>query len=696
MKFKSSIFIVLAFGSIIASCKRTLDIPPMNVVQDKDLFSSSGGMSIYMARLYSQMPFEDFKYSPARQFYDDWLVAPGANEGSSISRDAGTAMTVEGYGRLQRAFWGTGSSASNAAFSLLRDANRLRETLPEYRANFSDAEYKHYIGEAYFARAMVFYELAKRYGGVPLVTSLLKYPDVPAAQLDMPRATEEETWNQVLADFDSAAANLSETSLKRGYANKYVAYGFKSEAMLFAGSVAKYNKITGFGQKTGVRVIGFDPSKAAAASVKYFQEAYKAARAIMKSNKYSLYKKKWSATDKEGQYQNMVDMFSDITSSENIYIKEYKYPDLAHGYDSYNIPRQLMGGNGYSAENCPTLDFVEMFDGFPKNPDGTIQVFDAKGKYLMYDKITDLFAKAEPRLRAYVILPGEAFKGEVIEIRRGVYTGDASGGINPLRVVNSGAPDYTVSGPSNYNQVDAYTAKGAFAGKKSLFLSQNGTTHEVVTLPDGTSMNASGKSGPFTSDATAAITGFTIRKWLNPNMPQSLVLEARSEQPFVLMRYGEVLLNAAEAASELLLAGQTDPTGGGDNLLQIAYTSIRDIRERAGADPLAGMSDLAGASGLQLIRKERRKELAFENKILWDIRRWRTQHSDVLNGFTQSDGAYYKGLYPFYSTTTGKYFFDAGLEEGRRRFRMTEQEYYFAIPTDEVSKSPKIDQQPGR
>jgi hypothetical protein len=108
------------------------------------------------------------------------------------------------------------------------------------------------------------------------------------------------------------------------------------------------------------------------------------------------------------------------------------------------------------------------------------------------------------------------------------------------------------------------------------------------------------------------------------------------------------------------------------------------------------MSDIMGQSGLEIIRKERRKELAFENKILWDIRRWRTQHADILNGYTQSDGAYYKGLYPFYSSKTGKYFFDAGLDEGRRRFRLSEQEYYFAIPGDEVSKSPVIDQQPGR
>ena len=685
MKFKHFIFAILAFSAVV-SCKDFLNIPPMNVVQDKDLYSDAAGMSVYLSRMYSQMPYEDFKYSPARQFFDDWLVTPGANDGASLGRDAGTAMTSEGYSR-NGAYWGR-------AFNLLRDANRLLETLPQYKSNFSTADYNHFIGEGYYARAMVFYALAKRYGGIPLVTTVLKYPENPAAELETPRSTEEQSWNQVLADFDLAILNLSATSPKRGYANKYVALGFKSEAMLFAGSVAKYNKITGLGQKTNVRVIGFDPATASAASKKYFKEAYNAAREVMKSGKYSLYKKKWAANDKASQYQNMVDMFFDATSPENIYIKEYKYPDLTHGFDCYNIPRQLMGGNGYSAGNCPTLDFVEMFDGIAKNADGTIKVFDANGKYLMFDNVTDIFANAEPRLRAYVILPGDVFKGEAIDIRRGIYTGDATNGIAPLRVMNSGSPDYTVAGPSNYNQVDAYKAAGAFAGKKSLFLSQNGTTHETVTLPNGTVMNGGGKSGPFTSDGTCAMTGFVIRKWLNPNMPQTLVLEARSEQSFILMRYAEILLNAAEAASELTLAGEAAPAG--DNFQQIAYDAIRLIRERAGADPLIGINDLSDVAGLKIIRKERTKELAFENKNLWDIRRWRTQHSDMLNGFTQSDGAYYKGLYPFYSSTTGKYFFDAGLDEGRRRFRLLEQEYYLMIPSDEVSKSQVIDQQPGR
>ena len=144
MKLKYSIVIILALCSVNFSCKQYLDIPPMNIVQDKDLFSTPSGMAVYLSRMYSQMPFEDFKYSPQRQFFDDWLVTPGANDGASLGRDAGTAMTAEGTAR-NGPYW-------TRAFNLLRDANRLLETLPEYKPGFGEGDYNHFIGEGYFAR----------------------------------------------------------------------------------------------------------------------------------------------------------------------------------------------------------------------------------------------------------------------------------------------------------------------------------------------------------------------------------------------------------------------------------------------------------------------------------------------------------------------------------------------------------------
>lgn len=680
MKLKYSIIAILLAGISIASCSRYLDVPPNNVVQDSDLFGDGRALMVYMSRIYSQMPYEDFKWSPGGGFFHDWLVAPGSQEGSSISRDRAGAMTGE-----------AGHNVWVGSYSLLRDINRLLEQLPQYRQNLTEAEYNHYMGEGYFARGFVYYAMAKRFGGVPIVTTVLNYPDQAAHELEVPRATEKETWDQALKDMDSSIALLSPTSPQRGMVNKYVALAYKSEAALYAGSIAKYNTLTGFGEKTKVRVIGFDPATKAQDANRYFAQAYSAAMEVVKSGRYDLYRSRWSANDPEAQKQNMIDMFFDDGSPENIFVKDYKFPDLAHGYDSYNIPRQLMGGNGYSSANNPTLEYVEMFDGIPKNPDGSIRTTDANGNYILYDNITDIFANAEPRLKAFVILPGETFKGEVIDIRHGIFTGDVGSGIRPLRT-KDGRVDYSLGGMVKYTETDAYRGVGAFNSKVLYVSSQQGD--EIVDLPNGTRVAASGRSGPFTNDATGAMTGFTIRKYLNPSMPQSLVLEARSEQSFILMRFAEVLLNLAEAASELALAGEASPDG--ENLLGVAYEAIRVIRERAGADPMASPAEIAGQSGLELIRTERKKELAFENKIVWDIRRWRTQTEERINGVTMQDGTFYSGLYPFYSTKANKYFFDAGPEIYRIRYRITYPEYYFLVPGGEVAKSEVIDQQPGR
>ena len=94
---------------------------------------------------------------------------------------------------------------------------------------------------------------------------------------------------------------------------------------------------------------------------------------MIKSGVYSLYKKKWAANDPEAQYQNMVDMFSDLSNNpENIYVKEYTYPTSTHAYDSYNLPLTFKAPLNCGV--CPTADFVELFDGFDRYPDGTLKV----------------------------------------------------------------------------------------------------------------------------------------------------------------------------------------------------------------------------------------------------------------------------------------------------------------------------------
>lgn len=76
----------------------------------------------------------------------------------------------------------------------------------------------------------------------------------------------------------------------------------------------------------------------------------------------------------------------------------------------------------------------------------------------------------------------------------------------------------------------------------------------------------------------------------------------RSAQSWIEFRYGEVLLNRAEAAMELAEAGQ------GKVNKEDAYTCINVIRERAGATLLGNVAETT----MEIVRTERRKELGFE------------------------------------------------------------------------------------
>ena len=84
---------------------------------------------------------------------------------------------------------------------------------------------------------------------------------------------------------------------------------------------------------------------------------------------------------------------------------------------------------------------------------------------------------------------------------------------------------------------------------------------------------------------------------------------ARSGTWHIYFRYGEVLLNAAEAAFEL-------------NKLDEAVGYINQLRTRAGFTIPLTAADVT----FDRIVNERRVELAFEGYTLWDNKRWRIAH----------------------------------------------------------------------
>ena len=109
------------------------------------------------------------------------------------------------------------------------------------------------------------------------------------------------------------------------------------------------------------------------------------------------------------------------------------------------------------------------------------------------------------------------------------------------------------------------------------------------------------RNSPF-QNWNASWTGYYLRKLIDPAIDGQF---AGSDVPCRLIRYGEVLLNYAEACIEL---GQDDE----------ARTYLNMIRERAFMPAISE----SGAALETRYRHERRIEMAFENQRFWDIRRW--------------------------------------------------------------------------
>ena len=652
MKLKNILSLV-CLGTAMACT--ILDIPPMNIVGEPEIFQSKQGVTSYVSRMYSTLPMEDFRYayhngdlfhkSDTRYQQQDCLT------GDAVGRD------TKGAEQESAGYW-------DNAYKWIREANMFLETLPEYSSYHLQSDVDNWTGEAYFCRAFIYYSLVKRYGGVPIVDKVVDYPaTVTFEGTQMFRDAEEKVWDFIGEDLDKAYELLPDSNQK-GRADKSAAAALKSRVMLHAGSIAKYNTVDE--EYNGVRICGIPASRAK----DYFKAAYEASK-LVDGGKYGLYMDEWKDGDKAAQTANYESIFTKDTK-EIIFGRWYKSPDSVHNFDDSAQPMQTSTG-GNNSEICPTLDFVEMFDGFDKDSDGHIANFDASGHYKLYSSPVDFFADCEPRLRATVILPMDRFKGQVIDLRRGIWTGASASTIEPLL-----DPNYV----GNYNSVytDATPLKLANGSAFS-----NTEANKILTK-NGTRMTRSGASGVFSEWDFGCISGFYLRKYLNP-VAGSNNNGNQSSQTWIELRYAEVLLNRAEAAFELVLSGESTAASG-ESYRSEAFKCVNEIRRRAGADLLVSEAAL----DLDVVRKEIRKELAFEHKTWWNLKRWRVIDKEQNN-------RRYRTLASFYSVEDDKYFLDQKYQEPRGGnnyiFTYDTRYYYQPIPGNEITRNPNCKQNPG-
>lgn len=167
-------------------------------------------------------------------------------------------------------------------------------------------------------------------------------------------------------------------------------------------------------------------------------------------------------------------------------------------------------------------------------------------------------------------------------------------------------------------------------------------------------------------------TGYYLRKFVDET--HDLSQRSQSTQHFVLLRYGEVLLNKAEACYR-----KGDSAG--------ANSAVREIRKRVGLP----YSDKSGEALWQAIRQERRVELAFEGQWYWDLRRW----GDAVENYPVGLNNYQvHGLKIETTAVAGQYLYSYVSVDDKDRNFPQKMQSRFPIPDGELNSNSLVNQYP--
>ncbi|MBP1650784.1 MAG: RagB/SusD domain protein [Bacteroidetes bacterium] len=491
------LFILLLFLLSTSCMKDWLDREPRTILSDQQVWNDPKQIVALLANFYDRLPAESglvdvndgsdgrlFQWRDMANF-DDAMWSGQSNE------DGRNNITSYNYNSWY--LWN---------YTFIRDLNLALENIATYGVNLTDDQKKQYSAELRFLRAFNYFELVKRMGGVPLITTQLIYDySGNVSNLQQPRAKESEVYDFIASEVDAIKNDLgNDGSASR--ANKYTALALKSRAMLYAGSIAKYNGLMAAPISTPNGEVGIP----AAMANNYYQQSLAASQEIINSGAYTLYRNNPDAGE---------NFFEAVTkkasNKEVIFVKDYLLPTRKHVFSYDNIARGIREDNLGSSSITPSLNLVESYE-YLDGTSGALKIRTADNSdFIYYDNVQDIFANKDARLYGTIIYPGTTFKGLQLSIQAGVMAWN-----------------------------DTRNAYDIVEG------SDLGTTYTDGKLLTGT-------SGPHRSIQEVSNTGFYLKKFIDPNDKTS-TRGVQSDVWWVWFRLGEVYLNATEAAFEL---GQT-------------------------------------------------------------------------------------------------------------------------------------------
>ena len=199
--------------------KNYLDVLPEDKITSANFWQSESDVKLALNGIYSVLrnrgvygsgPTMDACTPDAYQ----WAYWNGMEEqiGNGSNTPASAGLTSERW---------------TACYQIINRANYFLANID--KVTLSDESKATYLGEVHFLRGVAYALLAETYGGVPIFNSVLGVDEAR----ELTRATTQETWDQAIADYDTAIANLKVVAPQVGRATKGAALGLKMRAYLY-------------------------------------------------------------------------------------------------------------------------------------------------------------------------------------------------------------------------------------------------------------------------------------------------------------------------------------------------------------------------------------------------------------------------------------------------------------------------------
>ena len=274
-QFKALTYSALALATLsLSSCNDWLTEETPGTTKVSEFFTSLSTAEAVVNAAYVPMTWEfGTTYYPEWYFGD--IVSDDALKGGQDINDGADLRELENFKansdneillEYYRAQW-QGIQRANLAIDEIPTTRIETEgDEAEKQAKYRDR----YLGEAYFLRGFYYFRLARMFGGMPLIDYVIKSSN----QWAQTRSTMDETLNFAIEDFKRAENLLWE---KDKYSNEELGRATKgaAQAMLLKANLYRADYLRNAGNETEAQ--------------KYFAEAAKWGKEVIKSRQYSLW-----------------------------------------------------------------------------------------------------------------------------------------------------------------------------------------------------------------------------------------------------------------------------------------------------------------------------------------------------------------------------------------------------------------------